>query len=186
MARISLDPPRTLLYRIGEWYSRRTYGTVLDPTRALAHHTKVLMDTSRFELRLAKWDKLDPALKLLAVMASAHLIGCTWCTDFGYWEAHQHGLPAEKIRAVPTWREHRELFGELELDVLEYAEAMTETRPTVTDELAARLLRTLGEAAFVELTAMIAVENLRSRVNSAFGLVGQGFSDRCAVPPRTA
>ncbi|MEU3711205.1 carboxymuconolactone decarboxylase family protein [Streptomyces catenulae] len=182
MARISLDPPRTLLYRIGAWYSRRRFGAVLEPARALAHHRKVMLTDMRFEMSVARWNKLDPRLKLLAVMAGAHLIGCSWCTDFGYWEAHRHGMPREKLHAVPDWRHHREAFTALEQDVLEYAEAMTETRPTVTDELAARLIGRLGEPAFVELTAIIAVENLRSRMNSAFGLTGQGFSDRCEVP----
>jgi alkylhydroperoxidase family enzyme len=182
MARISLDPPRTLLYRIGEWYSRRTYGAVLDPVRAMAHHRKVMLTDVRLELSVARWDKLDPQLKLLAVMACSHLIGCSWCTDFGHWEAHNEGVPSAKLRAVPFWREHREAFTATELDVLEYAEAMSATPPSVSDELAARLLERLGEPAFVELTAMVAVENLRSRMNSAFGLTGQGFSDRCEVP----
>ncbi|MET9077240.1 carboxymuconolactone decarboxylase family protein [Streptomyces sp. NPDC004232] len=184
VARISLDPPRTLLYRISEWYSRRTYGAVLDPVRAMAHNRKVMLTDARMEMSLAKWNTLDPRLKLLAVMASSHLIGCSWCTDFGYWEAHNEGMPSAKLHAVPVWREHRTAFTELELDVLEYAEAMTETQPTVTDELTARLIERLGEPAFVELTAIVAVENLRSRMNSAFGLTGQGFSDRCAVPSR--
>jgi hypothetical protein len=34
------------------------------------------------------------------------------------------------------------------------------------------------------LTAMVALENLRSRVNSAFGLTGQGLADRCEVAVR--
>ncbi|MDT0608956.1 hypothetical protein [Streptomyces lancefieldiae] len=34
MARVSLTPPRTLLLRVMEWYSRRTYGKVLDPGKA--------------------------------------------------------------------------------------------------------------------------------------------------------
>ncbi|MEU3556939.1 carboxymuconolactone decarboxylase family protein [Streptomyces fragilis] len=184
MARISLDPPRTLLYRIGAWYSRRAYGEVLDPLRALAHHRRVMLTDMRLELSLARWDALDPRLKLLAVMTSSHLIGCSWCTDFGHWEARAVGVPSAKLHAVPSWREHREAFTEVEQDVLEYAEAMSATPPAVTDELAARLLRRLGEPAFVELTAMVAVENLRSRMNSAFGLTGQGFSDRCAVASR--
>ena len=57
----------------------------------------------------------------------------------------------------------------------------------VTDEMAEHLLSLLGEAAFVELTVMVGVENLRSRVNSALGLRSQGFADRCgitAVPSR--
>ncbi|OIK00902.1 carboxymuconolactone decarboxylase [Streptomyces sp. MUSC 14] len=184
MARISLDPPRTLLNRISEWYSRRTYGAVLDPVRALAHNRKVMLTDARMEMSLAKWNTLDARLKLLAVMAGSHVIGCSWCTDFGYWEARNEGIPSAKLHAVPVWRERRTEFTELELDVLEYAEAMTETRPTVTDELTARLIERLGEPEFVELTAIVAVENLRSRMNSAFGLTGQGFSDRCAVPSR--
>ncbi|MEZ0092601.1 carboxymuconolactone decarboxylase family protein [Streptacidiphilus sp. EB129] len=182
MARISLTPPRTVLYRIGEWYSRRTYGTVLDPGKAYAHNSAVLMATTRFELRLAKWNKLDPGLKALAVMASAAMIGCSWCMDFGYWESHERGIDPEKLRNVPNWRTARGVYTDLERLVMEYAEAMTETVPTVTDEMAECLIGDLGEAAFVELTTMIAVENLRSRVNSAFGLVGQGFKDRCEVP----
>ncbi|MGN6794320.1 MAG: carboxymuconolactone decarboxylase family protein [Streptosporangiaceae bacterium] len=182
MARISLDPPRTLLYRVLEWYSRRAYGTVLEPGRALAHNSRLIVAYLRFERAVAKFNKLDPALKELAVMATAARIGCSWCMDFGYWEAHRLGIPAEKLRAVPAWREHRDLYTGRELAVMEYAEAMCDTEPAVTDEMSAQLLKLLGEPAFVELTFMVGLENLRSRVNSALGLRSQGFSDRCTVP----
>ena len=184
MARISLDPPRTVLFRVGEWYSRRVYGAVLDPGKAYAHHSRVLLATTRFERALARWNKLDPMLKSLAVMAVAARIGCSWCLDFGYWESRGKGVPAVKLRSVPGWRDHTEVFTDLELLVMEYAEAVTETPPAVTDEMTQCLIADLGEPAFVELTAMIAVENLRSRTNSAFGLVGQGFRDRCGIPLR--
>jgi AhpD family alkylhydroperoxidase len=182
MARISLDPPRTLLYRVLERYSMRTYGDVLDPGRALAHNSRVIYADLRFERAVAKFNKLDPVLKEFAVMAAAAHIGCSWCMDFGYWEAHKLGIAQEKLRAVPAWREHRELFSELEIAVMEYAEAMCESEPTVDDEMSSHLLKLLGEAAFVELTFMVGLENLRSRVNSALGLRSQGFSDRCASP----
>jgi len=42
-----------------------------------------------------------------------------------------------------------------------------------------RLGRELSEAELVELTAIVAVENLRSRMNAALGLTAQGFKDRC-------
>ncbi len=41
MARISLNPPRTLSYRLGSWYSRRRYGAMLEPGQALAHNPRV-------------------------------------------------------------------------------------------------------------------------------------------------
>ena len=82
---------------------------------------------------------------------------------------------------MPRWRES-DLFTPLERDVLEYAEAMTNTPPTVTDELSARLLEQLGPAAMVEVTACIAFANLSTRSNTALGITSQGFSDDCEIP----
>jgi len=45
-----------------------------------------------------------------------------------------------------------------------------------------RLLDHLDEAQLVELTALVCLENVRSRFNSAVGLTGQGFKDRCELP----
>ena len=182
MARISLTPRRTLFFRAVEWYSKRTYGKVLDPGKVLAHHPRVLWSDLRFEQSVAKWNKLDPDLKALAEMASAAAIGCAWCMDFGYWVSRERGMAREKLVDVPRWRDS-DVYTELERDVMEYAEAMTATPPVVDDALAARLLGRLGEPAFVELTAMVAVENLRSRINAALGLTSQGFKDSCDVPP---
>ncbi|GHK02123.1 hypothetical protein SY2F82_39200 [Streptomyces sp. Y2F8-2] len=182
MARISLTPRRTLFFRVMEWYSKRTYGKVLDPGRALAHQPRVLWSDLRFEQSVAKWNKLDPDLKALAEMATAAAIGCAWCMDFGYWVSRGRGMAREKLVDVPRWRDS-DAYTELERDVMEYAEAMTATPPTVDDALAARLLGRLGEPAFVELTAMVAVENLRSRINAALGLTSQGFKDSCDLPP---
>jgi alkylhydroperoxidase family enzyme len=113
-------------------------------------------------------------------MAAAVKIGCPWCVDFGYWAMNAHGIPRAKIEAVPRWRES-ELFGPLERLVMEYAEAMTETPPIVDDQLVRRLLEHLDEAQLVELTMIVGVENVRSRFNSAVGLVPQGFKERCEL-----
>jgi alkylhydroperoxidase family enzyme len=74
------------------------------------------------------------------------------------------------------------VFTPLERDVLEYAEAMTNTPPTVTDELSARLLDRLGPAAMIELTAYIAFSNFATRNNTALGVESQGFSAACQIP----
>jgi alkylhydroperoxidase family enzyme len=180
-ARVPLDIPPTLFGRAMAWYSRRTYGDVLDNGLALLHHRPALWAILGFERRVEKWDALDPDLKILAEMASASAIGCSWCVDFGYYVSHSKGLDSSKLEEVPGWRES-EVFSELERNVLEYAEAMTVTPPTVTDELAESLRKALGTKAFVELTMMVAVENERSRFNSALGLTSQGFKDRCELP----
>jgi alkylhydroperoxidase family enzyme len=183
MVRISLDPPRTLSYQLAARFSRRRYGAVLDPVAAVGHNTQVGLAYGLFELQVERWRKLDHGLKDLAVMATAAAIGCSWCMDFGYWESvMKHDVPAEKIRAVPRWREDSGVFTDLERLVLEYAEAMTDTPPSVTDEMVERLSGHLSQAQLVELTAIVAVENLRSRINAALGLTAQGFKDRCEIP----
>jgi AhpD family alkylhydroperoxidase len=186
MARISLDPPRTPAYRIATWFARRRYGTMLDPGAAVGHNMQVARAYALFELQIERWRALDTGLKDLAVLAAAASIGCGWCLDFGYWEATmRHHVQAEKIRAVPRWRDSA-VFTSLERLVLDYAEAMTATPPRVTDDMVARLSSQLSEAQLVELTAIVAVENLRSRINSALGLTAQGFRDRCELPGAAA
>ena len=184
-ARISLDPPRTPLYRLAEWYSRHSYGVVADPLAAMGHNPRVLMTDARFETSLARWNKLDPTLKALATMASAVSIGCSWCLDFGYWETTRRGVDPRKMRDVPRWRDS-DVYTDLERQVMAYAEAVTATPPAVTDEMVTGLQRELDDAALVELTMMVAVENVRSRFNSSLGLTSQGFKDRCEIPARTS
>ncbi len=183
MTRISLDPPSSLFLRLTEWYSRRTYGAVLDPGAAIAHNPPVLWTYIRYEQSLAKWDRLDPTLKALAVMSSATMIGCSWCLDFGFWESTTRGLAPAKLRDVPRWRDS-DRFTELERQVMAYAEAMTTTPLEMTDDIVAELRTRLDDAELVELTMMISVENSRSRFNSALGLNSQGFRNRCEISTR--
>ena len=107
------------------------------------HNPKVLFASAGLGGKLQKWDACDESLKSFAHMAVASLVGCTWCLDFNYFEARNRGLDVEKAREIPRWREAG-VFTPLERDVLEYAEAMSETPPTVTDELVDRLRRPAG------------------------------------------
>jgi alkylhydroperoxidase family enzyme len=115
-------------------------------------------------------------------MAAVSLVGCSFCLDLGYFMAHNKGLDEAKAREVPRWRDS-DVFTPLERDVMEYAEAMTQTPPTVTDEMSARLLKALGAPALVELTAVVALANLPSRMNTALGIESQEFSAACGLQP---
>ena len=86
----------------------------------------------------------------------------------------QAGADEDKIREVPGWRESRR-FSEVERAALEYAEAMTITGQRVSDELFARLRSLYDEAQIVELTAVVALENFRSKFNVPLGIEAQGF-----------
>jgi alkylhydroperoxidase family enzyme len=65
---------------------------------------------------------------------------------------------------------------------MEYAEAMSETPPRVTDDQFARLLHQLGVPAMVELTASVGFANMTTRGNTAMGIESQEFSKACRLP----
>ena len=161
------------------------FGAVVEPVEVLWHNPSVGQAALDFGAQVGAWDAADGSLKTFAHMAVAAQVGCSFCLDVNYFAAQHQHLDLAKASQVPRWRE-ADVFTPLERDVLAYAEAMTETPPTVTDELSARLLAQLGPAALVELTVCIAFANLSTRSNTALGITSQGFSAACAVPLATA
>ncbi|MFL5761939.1 MAG: carboxymuconolactone decarboxylase family protein [Thermomicrobiales bacterium] len=155
-------------------------GAVPENVEVLWHSPKVTQDNLEFGGKVGTWNAADASLKSFAHMAVAAQVGCSWCLDIGYFQAQNENLDLAKASQVPRWRES-EVFTSLEWDVMEYAEAMPNTPPTVTDELFASLLDRLGPAAMVELTAYIAYANLATRANVANGAESQGFSDACEI-----
>jgi AhpD family alkylhydroperoxidase len=162
-------------------FTRKLLGDVPEPAEVMWHNRPVLNSFTGLGRKAQRWDQLDPNLKSFAHMAVAALVGCSWCLDYGYFHAHNEGLDEAKAREVPRWRESP-VFTPLERDVMEYAEAMSQTPPRVTDDLSARLLEQLGPGAMVELTASVAFANMTTRSNTAMGIEAQGFSKACELP----
>lgn len=161
---------------------QKRLGEVPESLGVIWHHKPVLKALFGFSGKAEKWDACDLQLKSFAHMLTASRVGCTWCLDFGYFEANNRDLDMDKAREIPRWRES-ELFTPLERDVLEYAEAMATTPTSVTDELSERLQEQLGVPALIELTAFIGMANLVTRTNSSLGIESQGFSAACGLRP---
>jgi alkylhydroperoxidase family enzyme len=159
----------------------RQLGSVPEPIEVAYNNPRVAAFNQQFSAAVSTWDTVDASLKTFAHMAVAARVGCGWCLDVNYFLALQHDLDPAKASQVPVWRDS-DAFTPLERAVLEYAEAMTSTPTTVTDELHARLLARLGPAAMVELTVYIGFANLAGRVNTADGVTSQGYSDACEIP----
>jgi alkylhydroperoxidase family enzyme len=156
-------------------------GSVPEPVEVSYNNPKVATFTEQFPVALAEWDAVEESLKTFAHMAVAAQVGCSWCLDVNYFMARARNLDLAKASQVPRWRES-DVFTPLERAVLGYAEAMSSTPATVTDELYASLLDRLGPAAMVELTTFIGFANLACRVNIAHGISSQGYSDACEIP----
>jgi alkylhydroperoxidase family enzyme len=159
----------------------RQLGSVPEPVEVAYNNPRVAVSNQEFSAGVATWDAVDASLKTFAHMAVAAQVGCSWCLDVNYFLAQNHNLDLAKASQVPRWRESG-VFAPLERNVLEYAEAMTSTPTTVTDELSAGLLERLGPAALVELTVFIGFANMASRVNTAHGITSQGYSEACEIP----
>ncbi len=162
--------------------SRKMLGRVPESLGVAWHNKQVLNFGFALGRKSRKWNQCDDQLKAFAHMAVAAQIGCSFCLDLGYYMAHHEGLDLTKAQQVPRWRSS-DVFTPLERDVLDYAEAMTSTPPTVTDELSARLLNALGAPALIELTSFIALAGYYARSNSALGIESEGLADSCNLAP---
>jgi alkylhydroperoxidase family enzyme len=163
-------------------FSKRLLGRVPEPLGVYWHHPAVLKATMAIGAKSQKWDRCDPSLKTFAHMVVAAQIGCSWCLDFNYFQAFNEHLDMDKAHEVPRWHDSP-VFTPLERAVLGYAEAMTQTPPTVTDDMVAELRDQLGDAAVVELTTVIALANMNSRGNVALGIESEGYADSCDLRP---
>ena len=84
---------------------------------------------------------------------------------------------------MADWRTS-ELFSEAEKLAFELADATIETPAEVSDDLFERLQRHYDTAALVELGAICALENFRSRFNRIFRVEANGVY--CPLPRPTA
>lgn len=165
-------------------YVRKSYGADLDSALATSHHPGVFWPWGLMEMAGERRKSVLPEhLDHLVVFVTAVNLGCSWCVDFGasLWE--KRGLDPGILREASHWStstafdpDTRAAFG--------YAESVSGDLSTVDDEIVADLRKRFGDAGLVELTYLIALENMRSRFNSSLGLTSQGFSsgDACVIP----
>ena len=91
----------------------------------------------------------------------------------------QHGASAEKVEAALGDYKKNPIFSLREKLALELCERMTYTSKRVTDRFFNRLKKQFSEEELVELAAVIALENFRSKFNPVFGIEANNF---CPLP----
>ncbi|MFF4595851.1 carboxymuconolactone decarboxylase family protein [Amycolatopsis sp. CA-161197] len=173
-------PLLKLFYR----FAGKRFGAVPEPMAVVAHHPGLLRATVVHELMAEKASKRLPAnVRELAVYRVATRIGCSWCVDFGTMLQRHDGLDIERLRHIDDYATSP-AFSRAERLAVAYADAISGAQVSVTDEQVAELEAEFGRAGVLELTYQIALENSRARMNSALGIVDQGFTsgDACRVP----
>jgi uncharacterized peroxidase-related enzyme len=161
------------------WNQRRKYGAVLDASLVWARAPKVFLGVALLYGMIDRWSSpIDPVLRSLVTVRVSQLNGCRFCIDINSATLLKRGVRSEKIAVLNTW-EKSDQFSEQERAALEYAEAVTLRSDAIDEGLMERLKKYFDDDAIVELTALIAFQNLSSKFNSALGVPPQGF---CRLP----
>jgi AhpD family alkylhydroperoxidase len=157
------------------WLQERRYGAPLVPAMVWARVPPLYFALAGFYAALERRQSpLDPALRSLVQTRVSQINHCEFCIDLNAAVAAERAGSMKKALAVGEWR-GSELFSARERLGLEYAEVITQTGQRVGEELIARLREHFDEVALIELTALIAFQNLSSKFNAALDIPSQGF-----------
>lgn len=170
------------------WYARlffanqrRRYGKELEPARLWARTSRVFAALSLLYAALdRKSSPIEPALRSLLTVRVSQINWCAFCVDINSAIGMKRGISEEQFTALDRFDESP-LFDERQKVALAYAEAMTRSDARVSDELMQRLKAQFDDDSVVELTAIIAFQNMSSKFNSALDVAPQGF---CRLTPR--
>jgi AhpD family alkylhydroperoxidase len=158
------------------WNQRRKYGRVLQSALLWGRSPRVFLGVALLYGALErKGSPLEPALRSVLSLRVAQLNGCRFCVDINSALLDARAGSSARSEALGRWRDSS-VFGEREQAALGYAEVMTRGEFPVSEESMRRLHGSFDDDAIVELTALIAFQNLSSRFNSALEVPSQGFS----------
>jgi len=161
------------------WNQKKKYGVVLQPGLVWARVPKLFASVAILYGALdRKSSPLDPVLRSLVTVRVSQINWCHFCVDINASTLAKRAGSLTKAEQVGQWQKS-ELFSDKERVVLEYTEAVTYSDQQVTDELVVRLKSFFDDDGVVELTGLIAFQNLSSKFNSALDVPAQGF---CKLP----
>lgn len=157
------------------WHQSRKYGQVLKPGLLWGRSPLLFVAVAiLYGVLDRRRSPLDPVLRSLITVRVSQINWCRFCVDLNSYTLAKRVRSTEKVEALAGWRASG-VFDERERAALEYAEAMTYTDRGVTDEVMGALRKYFDEDAIVELTGLIAFQNLSSKFNSALDVPSQGF-----------
>ena len=168
------------------WNQRRKYGAVLDSALLWARSPKVFLGVALLYGAIdRKSSPIPPALRSLLTVRVSQLNGCRFCVDLNSATLLKRGVAVEKVAALAAWRVSN-LFNAQERAALTYAEGVTLPDRGVDDAVISQLKQHFDDDAIVELTALIAFQNMSSKFNSALAVPPQGFCKMPSAEPTRA
>lgn len=161
------------------WLQEKHYGHALNPSLLWGRKPTLFWLVAGFFGFLDRnKSPLDKILRSLVCVRVSQLNDCAFCIDANALKLVERAGSEEKAKALANWKTS-ELFNEKEKTVFTYVEAMTITGQHVDQTLIDELKQYFDEDALIELTALIAFQNLSAKFNTALDVPEQGF---CTIP----
>lgn len=168
------------------WNQRRKYGQVLDAARLWARSPKLFVAVATlYGVIDRSGSPIEPSLRSLITVRVSQINHCPFCVDLNSATLLKRGAGWDKVVSLRDWRDSP-IYSDRERSALDYAEEMTVSGPGVRDETVDALRDHFSDDAIVELTALIAFQNLSSKFNAALGVPPQGFCERPATAAAAA
>lgn len=162
------------------WNQRRKYGQVLNPGLLWARVPRLFVAVAvLYGMLDLRRSRVSPLLRSLVTVRVSQINHCGFCVDLNSATLARRAGSMDKVAALGNWRTNP-LFDDRERAVLAYSEAITLPERQVDDALIAELRRFFDDDGLIELTALVAFQNLSSKFNSALDVPAQGF---CIRPP---
>lgn len=182
MSRIPAKPDKDYPFwlRFFFWNQKRKYGKPLEPAKLWARVPRLFLGVAALFTALdRKSSPIDPVLRALITVRVSQINWCAFCVDINSSLVLKRGGNKKKLKDLEHFRDSPH-FTEAEKAALDYAETMTVTGREYTDILFTHLRKHYAEDEIVELTGLIAFQNLSSKFNAALDVQPQGF---CQIPP---
>lgn len=163
------------------WSQKRRYGKVLKPGLLWARVPGLFAAVAAlYGVLDRKKSPLSPELRSLVTVRVSQVNWCAFCIDVNAMTLAKRTGSTDKVAALDNWQ-NSALFSDRERVALEYTEAVTYSHRQVTPELMGRVKAHFNNDAIIELTGLIAFQNMSSKFNAALDVPAEGF---CKMPEK--
>ena len=175
--RVSVKPLHRYPWLLRPFFrsQQRKYGQVLEPGLLWARVPRLFAAVALlYGVLDRRRSPLEPVLRSLVTVRVSQINWCRFCVDINSATLAERAGSMDKVEQLERWRES-DAFDARERAVLAYTEEVTFTDRPVSDATFEALREFFDEDAIVELTGLIAFQNLSSKFNSALDVPAQGF-----------
>ncbi len=167
--------------RLFFWNQKRRYGKVLESARLWGRTPKVF---AALALLYGAFDRrsspIEPALRALITVRVSQINGCAFCVDLNSAIGLRREIDPDKLAVLPTFAESN-LLTDREKAALSYTESVTYSDRQPSAAQFEQLRHFFDDDAIIELTGLIAFQNLSSKFNASLGVAPQGFCEIAAA-----